>query len=69
MQFGRNSSLTSKMFGFKILGPFYVITRLFGLLLIREVSNKIGCPKKGKFFFYNLFVFNPLVFLQASKPY
>jgi len=41
---------TNKTFGFKTLGPFYVISQILGLLLVKEIYNKVFCSKRGKFF-------------------
>lgn len=44
-------TLMSRTFGFKTLGPFYVMTQVFGVSLVREINNKVCCPKKSKFIF------------------
>lgn len=59
---------TNKTFGFKTLGPFYVISQMLGLLLVKEIYNKVFCSKKGKFFLKNnhhfiLIQFKSLLFI------
>lgn len=40
--------------GFKILGPFYVMTKMFGLLLVKETNHKVSCSQKGKTDIFNI---------------
>lgn len=52
------SFISNKSFGFKILGPFYVMAQMLGLLLIKEIDHNVLSTKKGEFSTsYNKFKF------------
>lgn len=48
----------SKTFGFRTLGPFYVTSQMFGLLLAREIDNKVYCSRTGELQFFFFFFFD-----------